>query len=219
MFQFCSLYSGSSGNCSLVQTENTKILIDVGQSSKKIAEALSSMDIDPYSINGILITHEHSDHIKGLGVFSKKYNVPVYANLETWNAMTNQKEKVASENVKLFSFNKFSIGDIDIRPFAIPHDAANPCGFNVYHKDKKLSLATDIGHINKSIMDCLMSSNFLLLEANYEPEVLRCSKYPYMLKSRISGPNRTPFKCRCRKNNFIPYKLWVKQCYVRAPKS
>ena len=219
MFQFCSLYSGSSGNCSLVQTENTKILIDVGQSSKKIAEALSSMDIDPYSINGILITHEHSDHVKGLGVFSKKYNVPVYANLETWNAMTNQKEKVASENVKLFSFNKFSIGDIDIRPFAIPHDAANPCGFNVYHKDKKLSLATDIGHINKSIMDCLMSSNFLLLEANYEPEVLRCSKYPYMLKSRISGPNRTPFKCRCRKNNFIPYKLWVKQCYVRAPKS
>ena len=177
------------------------------------------MDIDPYSINGILITHEHSDHVKGLGVFSKKYNVPVYANLETWNAMTNQKEKVASENVKLFSFNKFSIGDIDIRPFAIPHDAANPCGFNVYHKDKKLSLATDIGHINKSIMDCLMSSNFLLLEANYEPEVLRCSKYPYMLKSRISGPNRTPFKCRCRKNNFIPYKLWVKQCYVRAPKS
>ena len=219
MFQFCSLYSGSSGNCSLVQTENTKILIDVGQSSKKIAEALSSMDIDPYSINGILITHEHSDHVKGLGVFSKKYNVPVYANLETWNAMTNQKEKVASENVKLFSFNKFSIGDIDIRPFAIPHDAANPCGFNVYNKDKKLSLATDIGHINKSIMDCLMSSNFLLLEANYEPEVLRCSKYPYMLKSRISGPNRTPFKCRCRKNNFIPYKLWVKQCYVRAPKS
>ena len=219
MFQFCSLYSGSSGNCSLVQTENTKILIDVGQSSKKIAEALSSMDIDPYSINGILVTHEHSDHVKGLGVFSKKYNVPVYANLETWNAMTNQKEKVASENVKLFSFNKFSIGDIDIRPFAIPHDAANPCGFNVYHKDKKLSLATDIGHINKSIMDCLMSSNFLLLEANYEPEVLRCSKYPYMLKSRISGPKRTPFKYRCRKNNFIPYKLWVKQCYVRTPKS
>ena len=189
MFKFCSLYSGSSGNCSLVQTENTKILIDVGQSAKKIEEALVSISIDPFSIDGILITHEHTDHTKGLGIFSKKFNIPVYANLETWNAMPKQREKVAENNIKLFEFNKFTIGDIDIRPFAIPHDAANPCGFNIYHNNKKMSIATDIGHIDKTIIENLLNSTFLLLEANYEPEVLKYSKYPYLLKTRISGPN------------------------------
>ena len=189
MFQFCSLYSGSSGNCSFVQTDSTKILIDAGQSAKKIEEALTCINVDPFSINGILITHEHSDHIKGLGIFSKKFNIPVYANKETWDAMQTQREKVKKENIKYFTFNKFSIGDIDIRPFAIPHDAANPCGFNIYNKDKKMSIATDIGHIDKEIIEHLSKSSFLLLEANYEPEILKCSKYPFLLKSRISGPN------------------------------
>ena len=189
MFQFCSLYSGSSGNCSFVQTDTTKILIDAGQSAKKIEEALRSINVDPFSISGILITHEHSDHIKGLGIFSKKFHVPVYANSETWDAMPNQREKIEDENVKYFTFNKFTVGDIDVRPFAIPHDAANPCGFNLYHEDKKMSIATDIGHIDKEIMEHLSNSSFLLLEANYEPEVLKCSKYPFLLKTRISGPN------------------------------
>ena len=189
MFKFCTLYSGSSGNCSFVQTDSTKILIDAGQSAKKIEEALSSIDIDPYSIDGILVTHEHSDHVKGLGILSKKFHIPVYANSETWNAMEKQKEKVEDKNVKLFSFNKFSIGDIDVKPFSIPHDAANPCGFNIFNNSKKISIATDIGHMDKEILQNLLNSNFLLLEANYEPEVLRYSKYPYLLKSRISGPN------------------------------
>lgn len=189
MFKFCTLYSGSSGNCSLIQTDSTKILIDAGQSAKKIEEALNTINVDPFSINGILVTHEHSDHVKGLGILSKKFHIPVYANIETWNAMQNQKEKIENENIKFFSFNKLSIGDIDVRPFSIPHDAANPCGFNVYHNDKKMSIATDIGHIDKEILESLSNSNFLLLEANYEPEVLKYSKYPYLLKSRISGPN------------------------------
>ena len=189
MFQFCSLYSGSSGNCSFVQTDSTKILIDAGQSAKKIEEALILIDIDPFSIDGILITHEHSDHINGVGLFSKKFNIPVYANIETWDAMKEQKSKIKEENIKFFSFEKFSIGDIDVKPFAIPHDAANPCGFNLYHKKKKMSIATDIGHINKDVMNSLINSSFLLLEANYEPSVLDYSRYPYLLKERIKGPN------------------------------
>ena len=189
MFKFCTLYSGSSGNCSLVQTDSTKILVDAGQSAKKIEEALSSIDVDPFSIDGILVTHEHSDHIKGIGILSKKFHIPVYANSETWDAMEKQKEKIEQDNIKLFTFNKFSIGDIDVKPFSIPHDAANPCGFNIFNNDKKISIATDIGHMNKDILQCLSNSNFLLLEANYEPEVLKYSKYPYLLKSRISGPN------------------------------
>ena len=188
MFQFCSLYSGSSGNCSFVQTNTTKILIDAGESSKKIEEALSSINVEPSSINAILITHEHSDHVKGLGVFSKKFQIPVYANIETWNAMPKQKEKISENNIRISTFNKFTIGDIDIKPFSIPHDAANPCGFNIYHDNKKISIATDIGHMNKNVINHLTNSSFMLLEANYEPEILKCSSYPYLLKERIKGP-------------------------------
>ena len=189
MFQFCSLYSGSSGNCSFVQTNNTKILIDAGESAKKIGEALVSINVDPSSIDAILVTHEHSDHVKGLGIFSKKFQIPVYANLETWNAMPKQKEKVEEDKIHTFSFDKFNIGDIEIKPFSIPHDAANPCGFNFYHENKKMSIATDIGHMNKEIINHLTNSSFMLLEANYEPEILKCSSYPYILKERIKGPN------------------------------
>ena len=189
MFQFCSLYSGSSGNCSFVQTNNTKILIDVGESAKKIGEALESINVEPSSIDAILITHEHSDHVKGLSVFSKKFQIPVYANLETWNAMPKQKEKIDENNIHIFNFDKFSIGDIEVKPFSIPHDAANPCGFNLYHDNKKMSIATDIGHMNKEVINNLTNSSFILLEANYEPEILKCSSYPYLLKERIKGPN------------------------------
>lgn len=189
MFQFCSLYSGSSGNCSFVQTDTTKILIDAGESAKKMEEALDKIHVDPSSIDAILVTHEHSDHVKGLGIFSKKFHIPVYANLETWDAMPKQKEKIEENLINCFTFQQFKIGDIQINPFSIPHDAANPCGFNLYHEDKKMSIATDIGHMNREIIDHLTDSSFLLLEANYEPEILKCSSYPYLLKERIKGPH------------------------------
>jgi len=189
MFKFCSLYSGSSGNCSFVQTNNTKILIDAGESAKKISQALESINVDSSSIDAILITHEHSDHIKGLGVFSKKFQIPVYANLETWNAMPKQKEKIDEKNIHVFNFDKFNIGDIEIKPFSIPHDAANPCGFNIYYKNQKISIATDLGHMDSKIIKHLEESSFILLESNYDPNILKCSKYPYSLKQRIAGPN------------------------------
>lgn len=189
MFKFCSLYSGSTGNSSLIQTENTKILVDAGESAKKLAEALNSINVEPTEINGILITHEHSDHIKGLGTFSKKYNIPVYANIETWEAMPVQKAKLSNDNIKYFNFEKFNIGDLSILPFSIPHDAANPCGFNIYYDSKKISIATDIGHMTTEVVDSLTNSSFILLEANYDPNILKCSSYPYPLKQRIAGPN------------------------------
>ncbi len=189
MFQFCSLYSGSSGNCSFLQTNTTKILIDAGQTAKKIEESLTSISVAPTSLHAILITHEHSDHIKGLSIFAKKFHIPVYANEETWNAMAQQREKLEKEQIKYFSFQPFLLGDIQIEPFPIPHDAANPCGFTFLHENKKMSIATDIGHITQEVMSHLTNSSFLLLEANYEPEVLKCSSYPYLLKQRIYGPN------------------------------
>lgn len=190
MFKFCSLYSGSSGNSLLIQTSNTKILIDAGESAKKVVDALSLVGVDINELDAILVTHEHSDHVKGLGTLSKKYNIPVYANKKTWDAMPEQSAKVLDSNKKYFrSFEKFDIGDLNINPFEIPHDAANPCGFNIFYNNKKISIATDIGHMTSEIIHKLEDSSFLLLESNYDPNVLKYSKYPYLLKERIAGPN------------------------------
>lgn len=190
MFQFCSLYSGSSGNSLLVRTENTNILIDAGESAKKIAEALSSCEISVEELDAIVVSHEHSDHIKGVGTLSKKYNIPVYANEKTWDAMPQQAEKIGDAYKKLFIPNEtFDIGDIHLHPFSTPHDAASPCGFTLHHNGKKISIATDLGHVTQSLPNLLEGSDFLFLESNYEPEVLQCSRYPYPLKMRIDGPN------------------------------
>jgi phosphoribosyl 1,2-cyclic phosphodiesterase len=189
MLNFCSLYSGSSGNSLFVETSNTKLLIDAGVSSKKIENALLDINIDPSSLDGILITHEHTDHVQGLGTFSKKFNLPVFVNQETLDAMPKQRDKISNNNIKTFKVSdKFSIGDLEIKPFSIPHDAANPCGFNIWKGDKKISIATDIGHMTNDIIKKLEESLFIMLEANYDPEVLRCSSYPFALKSRIAGP-------------------------------
>lgn len=189
MLNFCSLYSGSSGNSLFVQSDNTKILVDCGVSSKKIEEALNSIEVDASSIDAILVTHEHSDHVKGLATFSSKFDVPVFSTAETFDNMEKITSKISNNNVNYFKADeKFCIGDLEILPFSIPHDAANPCGFNIFNNNKKLSIATDIGHMNSKILSHLEGSSFLLLESNYDTEVLKCCSYPFYLKSRISGP-------------------------------
>jgi len=189
MLKFCSLYSGSTGNSLYVQSNSTKILIDAGVSTKKIEEGLSNINVNPNDITAIIVTHEHSDHIKGLGTLSKKHNIPVYANNGTWNSMIDQKNKILPENIKIFKNNEdFKIGDFVISPFSIPHDAADPCGFNICNKNTKISIATDLGHITNDIIYHLEQSKFILLESNYDSEILKCSSYPYSLKRRISGP-------------------------------
>lgn len=189
MLNFCSLYSGSSGNSLLLETENTKVLIDAGVSSKKIETALNNLEIDPNSLDGILITHEHTDHVQGLGTFAKKFKLPVFVNQKTLDAMPKQKEKLPEKDIHFFKIEeKFEIGDLRVKPFSIPHDAANPCGFNFFKDNKKVSIATDIGHMTNGIIKNLEDSIFILLESNYDPEVLKCSRYPYPLKNRIAGP-------------------------------
>lgn len=187
MFKFCNLYSGSSGNCSFIETDNTKILVDCGVSSKKIEEALNSIDISPKDIDGIVISHEHIDHVKGLSVLCKKYNIPIYANNKTYHSISQN--LVDRTHIAFKTNESFDIGDIKVFPFSIPHDAADPSGFNFYHNDTKISIATDIGHMDNKILHNLDGSRFLLLESNYEPDMLKCSNYPYTLKRRILGPN------------------------------
>lgn len=189
MLNFCSLYSGSSGNSLFVETKNTKILVDAGVSCKRIENALQDININPASIDGILVTHEHIDHVQGLGTLSKKYDLPVFVNQETLDSMPKQKDKIADKNIKKFKVSDtFEIGDLRINSFSIPHDAANPCGFNILKDNKKISIATDIGHMTNNIIKNLEESLFIMLEANYDPEVLRCSSYPFSLKTRIAGP-------------------------------
>ncbi len=189
MFNFCSLYSGSSGNSLFVETDKTKILIDCGVSGKKIFQALEDLDTSIEKIDAILVTHEHLDHVQSLGMISKKYDIPVFANYETLEAMPKQKEKIDIKNQKIFTIGKeFKIGDLCINAFSIPHDAANPCGFNIYNNSNKITIATDLGHMNDELLNNMKESKFILLESNYEPELLQYSKYPYILKQRISGP-------------------------------
>lgn len=195
MFNFCSLYSGSTGNCLFIESDKSKLLIDVGVSAKKIVDALTSINVNIKDINAILITHEHIDHTKSLHTIANKYCIPVFANSETWNSLPCQCNKIESNLKNYFNISeRFYINDLEILPFSIPHDAANPCGFNIYNSGQKISIATDLGHINKNIISHLQNSNFIMLESNYEPSVLKYSSYPYMLKKRIDGPNRTSIK-------------------------
>ena len=121
---------------------------------------------------------------------SNKYNIPIYANKKTWDALDNISIKILEENKKYFNISEnFEIGDFKIFPFSIPHDAADPCGFNIYYNNKKISIATDIGHMSEELLNHLKNSTSILLESNYDPEILKYSSYPYLLKQRISGDN------------------------------
>ncbi len=190
MLKFCSLYSGSTGNSLLVQSKNTNILIDAGVSCKKITDALENINVNVNDISAILVTHEHTDHIQGLGTLSKKYNIPVFATSKTWDNMKEQKEKISDNNIKYFNISEdFEIEDLIIKSFKTPHDAADSCGFSIINNNTKISIATDLGHIDNKIFDSLSGSKFIMLEANYEPEILKYSHYPFALKQRILGEN------------------------------
>lgn len=186
MIKFCNLYSGSSGNSTYIETSTTKLLIDAGVSCQKISKALESLSSSLNEINGILISHEHSDHTKGIEIIAKKFNVPIYATKKTWEAM--DKLKISDELKCFFNANeKFSLGDISILPFSIPHDAADPCGFSLFHNTKKITVATDIGHIDDDLIKKMYASDILLIESNYDKNTLLCGPYPYMLKKRIQS--------------------------------
>ena len=186
--KFCSLYSGSTGNSLFVEGDETKILVDAGVSAKKITEALSSIDVDIKEINAIIVTHEHIDHIKSIGTLAKKYQIPVYANLGTWNGIENEKSVIEIENKNYFKIGEeFQIGDLKIKPFSTSHDAMDSCGFSIKNNEQKISIATDLGEMTNEVMENLKNSKFILLESNYEPEVLKFCSYPYSVKSRIAG--------------------------------
>jgi phosphoribosyl 1,2-cyclic phosphodiesterase len=186
VIKFCSLYSGSSGNSLFISDGTTRILIDAGLSAKKIIHALHSIGENPEDISAVLISHEHVDHTRGAGIISRKFKVPVYANEKTWATMESEIGPVLIENKVYFNTGaEFNIGEILVKAFPIPHDASEPVGFNFFLQNKKITTATDIGHINKEILSFLEFSDLLLLESNHDVEMLKIGPYPYPLKRRI----------------------------------
>lgn len=186
--EFCSLFSGSSGNANYIGTAKANIMVDAGLSGKRIENALKEVDLDPSTLDGILITHEHDDHIRGAGVLSRRYNIPIYANEVTWESMEKKLGAIKSNNIRIFyNHMDFYIKDINIQPFDIPHDAADPVGFCFFNKGKKISIATDLGHTNSRIINTVMDSDLVVLEANHDIEMLKGGSYPMYLKRRIMG--------------------------------
>ncbi|MBR4360484.1 MAG: MBL fold metallo-hydrolase [Clostridia bacterium] len=188
-FTFCPLFSGSSGNALFIGAGDTRILIDAGMPGKAVEGALREIGVLPETLNGIAVTHEHSDHVKGVGILSRKYHVPIYANERTWNAMARTVGQVDPRNRRIVEDEEdFYIGDLALYPFSIPHDAADPVGYRVFFGGRSVATATDMGYVKKSVLKILGGTDVLLLESNHDPELLmRNPHYSLYLKQRILG--------------------------------
>lgn len=183
MIRFCSLVSGSSGNALYLEHGRTKILIDCGISCLKICTALKEIGVEPSEIRGIVVTHEHSDHVSGVKVFSNKFGCRVYGSRGTLDNITAFGESVVEAD------KPFEIGDIVISPFDIPHDGAQPFGYSFFVGNKKLSVATDMGKIDKNVAERIKNSNLAFIEANHDIKMLEEGPYPFYLKERVRGKN------------------------------
>ena len=188
--RLCSIASGSSGNCIYVGSEATHLLVDVGISGKRTELGLNSLGLSARDLDGILITHEHADHINGLGVIARKYGVPIYATPGTIEAILTG-GGVGKIDSSLFhevkEDVKLTIKDLTVNPMRIPHDAAQPVAYRISYGNKKVGICTDLGVYNDYTVECLKGMDAVLLEANHDVNMLQVGPYPYYLKQRILG--------------------------------
>jgi phosphoribosyl 1,2-cyclic phosphodiesterase len=188
MVKVSVLASSSSGNSTVVATGRTRILIDAGLSRRETFERMTQAGIQPDSLDAILITHEHADHVAGLPVIAKKLDIPVYISRMTAPAIAWPENYVPK--LELFAAgSSFTIGDIDVTSFTIPHDAADPVGFTVRAEGIKVAIATDLGYMPESVRFHVRGSDVVLLEANHDLEMLKVGPYPWALKQRIMSRN------------------------------
>jgi phosphoribosyl 1,2-cyclic phosphodiesterase len=186
MIKFCSLYSSSSGNSVFVGDGSTRLLVDAGVSCKKILQALEGIGERGEDIQGVLVTHEHSDHIQGLSVLCRKLHIPVYATAPTIRQMAvNKKEQLEFRPIE--KGKTLAIGDVEVLPFAVPHDAADPVGFRfTFPKEGKVvCTATDMGCVTQEMRQHLEGCDVAYLESNHDRNMLLSGRYPYYLKQRI----------------------------------
>ncbi|MGM9551866.1 MAG: MBL fold metallo-hydrolase [Clostridia bacterium] len=186
MVELQSLFSGSSGNATFVKAGNTNILVDCGDSGVYVENALKSIGVAPDCIDCIFITHEHTDHIKGAGVLSRRYNIPIYATYGTWQKMIGRIGQIKFDNVRYIQGGvPFAAFDSVVTPFSTPHDSMESVGFTIEHNDKRVSIATDIGVMNKTVYENIKNSDIVLLESNHDVDMLLNGPYSYDLKKRI----------------------------------
>lgn len=186
MIGFCPLASGSKGNAIFVGTDTTRILIDAGLSAQALSERLAEIQVDLKTIQAILITHEHTDHIKGLGVLAEKYKIPVLANAETAKGI--YAALGVRPRFKIFTTGEtFSFGDLSIHPFSVPHDTLDPVAFVIRTRDLKIGFCADLGHVTSLIRKQLEQCDYLYLEANHQPSMVHACARPQIYKQRVLG--------------------------------
>ncbi len=208
MLRFYSISSGSRANAVLVSSGKTNILIDCGLSGKKLLQALSLVDMHPEDLDAILVTHEHTDHVAGVGIAARIAKAGVYANAPTWEAMEHSLGNLSEAQKLVFDSNKtFEIGDVCIESFRTSHDAAASVGYTLSAGGKKVAIATDMGHITENARNAILGSNAVMLESNHDLKMLQNGPYPPMLKQRIlsayghlSNPDCAAFAVELVKN-------------------
>lgn len=188
--RFQSFASGSSGNCYFVGNFNYGILIDAGIGIKTIRKCLKNLGLDTPHIVGVLVTHDHADHIKSVGILGEKYNVPVYTTEIIHSGISSSycvTEKLTQSKRLINKEVPFQVGDFKVTAFPVSHDASDCIGFSVEYKGKTITFATDLGYINEEAKIYLKNSDFLVIEANYDEQMLEDGKYPNLLKQRIKA--------------------------------
>ncbi|HAS74970.1 MAG TPA: MBL fold metallo-hydrolase [Clostridiales bacterium UBA8960] len=183
---FCSLASGSSGNCQYVESETTRLLVDAGMSGKYIKNSLETINVKVETINGILLTHEHADHISGLGVLMRKFKLPLYVTEKTWEAVKLKIGEIDETLLNIYDkIDEIVIGDITVRGTRITHDAVDPLCYTFKNNDSKVGIATDLGAISDDVINEFKDCDLLMIESNHDIEMLKIGPYPLYLKRRI----------------------------------
>ncbi|EFM11012.1 beta-lactamase domain protein [Paenibacillus curdlanolyticus YK9] len=185
-FRFTVLSSGSTGNATIVTNDEHTVLVDAGLSAKRIDQLLAERGVSGHDIDALFVTHEHSDHIKGLGAVARKFNIPVFANEATWGAMEKHVGTIAPEKRNIMQTGEtFEFGSMKVQSYPISHDAVEPVGYCFTEDGYKLSLATDLGYVSDKVRQHIIDSDVLVLESNHDTEMLRMGRYPWNIKRRI----------------------------------
>ncbi|WP_281165393.1 MBL fold metallo-hydrolase [Liquorilactobacillus sicerae] len=180
------LASGSTGNVTYVETPKRKMLVDAGLSGKKIAKLMESIGRDLAEVDDLLVTHEHSDHCRGVGVLARRYHLNVYANQKTWQAMATKVGKIPIDQCNVFKMGATkSFGDLDVESFGVSHDAAAAQFYRLNHHGHSFVILTDTGYVSKKVEGTIKDANGYLIECNHDPEMLQMGAYPWSLKQRI----------------------------------
>ncbi|SHE85800.1 Phosphoribosyl 1,2-cyclic phosphodiesterase [Seinonella peptonophila] len=184
--KFSVLASSSTGNSIYIETDRARFLIDAGLSAKQLELRLKQISVEPETLSAIFVTHEHIDHVKGIGVLARRYQLPIYLNEQTWKHLPKSVGEIPEELIQLFPcYGEIDLSTVHIESFAISHDAAEPMAYLVQADDSRLAIVTDLGYVSQKIIDRVQGAHTLIWESNHDVEMLRMGRYPWNVKRRI----------------------------------